>query len=278
MQLPPAIEVEGLRYAYPDGSPGLGGVDLQVAAGSITALLGANGTGKSTLLLSVLGLVPASGTIRVFGDTVEDRGWSDVRRSVGLIFQNPDDQLFCSKVADDVAFGPLNLGWSRDRVEAAVDRALAEVGMAGYGERVPQHLSFGEKKKIAIAAVLAMEPKVLVLDEPTAGLDPRSAGRVVDLLADLCDRGVTILCATHDLHLVEAIADRLVVLNEARRVGFAGEPADLLGDHDALVRYNLAHAHVHRHRGGWHRHVHDHGPHGEGDHGSGSGSGTASST
>lgn len=265
MTAPPAFEAEDLAYAYPDGTRGFGPLSFSIARGSFTVLLGANGTGKSTLLLSLLGFLPARGAVRVLGEPLTRETFRSLRARAGIVFQSPDDQLFCTRVEDDVAFGPLNLGWEPARVRAAVAEALKQVGLEGYADRVPHHLSLGEKKKVALASVLAMAPEALLLDEPTSALDPRSAGRVIDILAELRARGATILAATHDLHLAGAVADRVLILGEDHTLAADGAPEAILGDAELLVRHNLAHAHAHRHGGEVHRHPHGHEAHEHGD-------------
>ncbi|MDO9128686.1 MAG: ABC transporter ATP-binding protein, partial [Anaerolineales bacterium] len=180
-----SIEVEHLSFSYPDGHPALQDVSLSIAPGEKVALVGPNGAGKSTLVLHLNGILTGEGTVRVCGLAVEQKNLSSVRAAVGLVFQNPDDQLFSPTVYEDVAFGPLYQGLEPAEVAGRVDSALAAVRMSGYARRVSHHLSAGEKKRIAIATVLSMEPEVLVLDEPTAGLDPRARRGLINLLREL---------------------------------------------------------------------------------------------
>ncbi|MFQ5810025.1 MAG: energy-coupling factor ABC transporter ATP-binding protein [Armatimonadota bacterium] len=229
-----AIEIEDLSYTYPDGSPALRGVSLRVEEGETIGLVGPNGAGKSTLMLHLNGILSGDGSVRVFGKAVApdvDHG----RSQVGLVFQNPDDQLFMPTVFDDVAFGPLNLGWPEARVREKVGEALAAVRAAGYESRSPHHLSIGEKKRVAIATVLVMECKVLALDEPATGLDPRGRRELIELLAEL---EATKVIATHDLAMVLELCDRVAVLNEGEVV-MEGEAREVLGQRELLLSYGL---------------------------------------
>ncbi len=226
------IEIEGLTYHYPDGRCALSGVTLCVRAGERVALVGPNGAGKSTLLLHLNGILRATeGTIRAGGLPLSDRTLGQIRAMVGLVFQNPDDQLFSTHVFQDVAFGPLHMGLPEDKVRERVEWALAAVGMSGYGERMSYHLSLGEKKRIALATVLSMEPRILALDEPTAGLDPRARRGLIRLLAGL--DGQTLLIASHDMRLVRDLCTRMVVLDGG--VVVADGPTALLIHDSALL-------------------------------------------
>lgn len=204
------IDVEGLRYSYPDGTEALRGVDLFVAAGEKVALVGPNGSGKSTLLLHLNGILRGEGDVRVCGHLVGDGNLGQIRTSVGLVFQDPDDQLFMHSVYEDVAFGPMYLGMETQEIESRVREALQAVGMGGYAERVSHHLSVGEKKRIAIASVLSMRPEILVLDEPTGGLDPRARREFIELLDELDQ---TMLIATHDMRMVAELLPRTTVMD-----------------------------------------------------------------
>lgn len=206
----PLIELSGVSYRYPDGTEALSDIDLAVNEGRSLALLGPNGAGKSTLLLHLNGILRASeGTVRVAGREVGDATVRDVRRDVGLVFQDPDDQLFMTTLYEDVAFGPLNMGLTAAEADARVHEALHQVGLADAASRPGHHLSFGQRKRAALATVLVMNPRVLVLDEPTANLDPRSRRQMIDLLASL---GTTGLIATHDMDVAwELCADAAVL-------------------------------------------------------------------
>ncbi len=230
-----SIEVEHLSFSYPDGHPALQDVSLSIAPGEKVALVGPNGAGKSTLVLHLNGILTGEGTVRVCGLAVEQKNLSSVRAAVGLVFQNPDDQLFSPTVYEDVAFGPLYQGLEPAEVAGRVDSALAAVRMSDYTRRVSHHLSAGEKKRIAIATVLSMEPEVLVLDEPTAGLDPRARRGLINLLREL---PVTMLAASHDLRMVRELFPRMVVMDEGKIVA-DGPTARLMEDEKLLEAHGL---------------------------------------
>jgi len=205
------VEIENLSFSYPDGQQVLHNVNLSIGRGETVALIGPNGAGKSTLLLHLNGILRSNGTVRILGMSLEDRNLKWVRSKVGLVFQNPDDQLFSPTVFDDVAFGPINMGYPADEVRKRVAQALEWVGMKGYEGRSPHHLSVGEKKRIAIATILSMSTEILVIDEPTANLDPRGKWELIELLKGL---PVTKIVASHDLEMVEALCERTIVLDE----------------------------------------------------------------
>jgi cobalt/nickel transport system ATP-binding protein len=209
------ITIENLSYAYPDGQPALIDISLSINRGESVALIGPNGAGKSTLLLHLNGIIRSEGQVKVFSEPISEKNLKEVRRRIGLVFQNPDDQLFSATVFDDVAFGPLNLGYDEVEVRQTVASALEKVGMAGFERRSCHHLSLGEKKRVAIATILSMSPEVLVLDEPTSNLDPRGKWLLTELLGKL---PVTRIIATHDLGLVAALCNRVVVLDGGRIV------------------------------------------------------------
>jgi len=232
---PPAVEIRDLHFAYPDGHPALRGINLRVEAGERVALVGPNGAGKSTLLLHLNGILSGEGTVRVGGIEVQGKEIKRVRAMVGMLFQNPDDQLFSPRVFDDVAFGPLYMGLPEEEVHRRVARALEAVGMSGYEERVSHHLSVGEKKRIAIATVLAMSPMLLALDEPTAELDPRARRALINLLRTLPQ---TMIAATHDLRLVQELFPRAVILDEGRIVA-DGPTEKVFADEALLLAHGL---------------------------------------
>jgi cobalt/nickel transport system ATP-binding protein len=236
---PPALRVAGLHFAYPDGRVALGGVDLTVAAGERVALLGPNGAGKTTLVLHLNGILHGGGgTVEVAGTPVDPRdraAVAEIRRRVGIVFQDPDDQLFMPTVAEDVAFGPANLGVRGDELRARVDEALAAVDMAAHRDQVPHHLSFGQRRRVAVATVLAMRPEVLVLDEPSSNLDPASRRELARIIASL---PVTVLMVTHDLPYALELCPRSVILDTGRIVADGGT-RELLADRELLAAHRL---------------------------------------
>jgi cobalt/nickel transport system ATP-binding protein len=232
----PIIDVRSLSFAYPDGHSALNGVSLTLAPGEKVALVGPNGAGKSTLMLHLNGILhPSSGALRVCGLEVRDGNLARVRGAVGLVFQDPDDQLFSPTVFDDVAFGPIYQGLPRAEIKARVAYALASVHMSDFAGRVSHHLSTGEKKRIAVATVLAMEPAILVLDEPTAGLDPRARRGLINLLRELPQ---AMLVATHDLRMVRDLLPRTVVMDCGEIVA-DGRTAEILRDEALLAAHGL---------------------------------------
>lgn len=231
----PLLLIDNLHFAYPDGRVALRGVSLRIARGEKVALAGPNGAGKSTLLLHLNGVLRGNGRIEVAGMPINERTLPQVRARVGLVFQNPDDQLFSPTVFEDVAFGPLHMGLAAGEVRARVERALAMVGMSAYQDRHPYHLSMGEKKRIAIATVLAMEPEILAFDEPSAGLDPRARRGLINLLRDL---PLTMLVSTHDMAMAPELFNRMVIMDEGRIVA-DGSVATLLADQALLETHGL---------------------------------------
>jgi cobalt/nickel transport system ATP-binding protein len=230
-----SIEIQNLSYTYPDGTVALREVTLSIAPGEKVALVGPNGAGKSTLILHLNGILSGEGLVRVCGLEVVKGNLGRVRSCVGMVFQSPDDQLFSPTVFDDVAFGPLYQGLPREEVLQHVDGALDAVHMLSYKPRVSHHLSMGEKKRIAIATVLSMHPEVLVLDEPTGGLDPRSRRSLIHLLQEL---PLTMLVSTHDMQLVREIIPRMIVLDEGRLVA-DDATQDLMADARFLEAHGL---------------------------------------
>ncbi|MGA9533774.1 MAG: ATP-binding cassette domain-containing protein [Anaerolineales bacterium] len=230
------VDVDNLSFTYPDGRQALTNINLHIEPGERVALVGPNGAGKSTLLLQLNGTMAGSGAIEVCGVRVNKENLGYVRAAVGLVFHDPDDQLFSVSVFDDVAFGPLNMGLPEFEVRRRVESALAAVGMSAAVGRVPHHLSTGERKRVAIATVLAMDPEILALDEPTAGLDPRGRRELVDLLASLPQ---TMLVSTHDMRLVEQLLPRMIVLNDGRVVA-DGPTVEILAQPALLEANGLA--------------------------------------
>lgn len=231
------LAIENLNFRYPDGIQALCGIHLQVQPAERVALLGANGAGKSTLLLHLNGVLRASsGSIQVNGIPLTDKTLGQIRALVGLVFQNPDDQLFSPHVYQDVAFGPLHMGLPESEVRARVETALAAVGMSEYANRISHHLSGGEKKRVALATVLSMGPKLLALDEPTAGLDPRAQRNLIALLKTLTEQ--TLLISTHDLPLAAELCTRVVLVEKGRIVA-DGAPEAILNDTALLEAHGL---------------------------------------
>ncbi len=231
-----AIEIAGLSHVYPNGHQALTDVALTLRPREKVALIGPNGAGKSTLLLHINGILKAqTGTMKVLGKDVIGPNLGEIRALVGLVFQNPDDQLFSPRVFDDVAFGPLYMGLPREEVERRVRDALAAVDMAGFEERRPHELSIGQRKRIAMATVLSMDPQILVLDEPSAGLDPRARRGLIRLLSDMPH---AMLVSTHDMHLVEDLFQRIIIMDGGRVVA-DGPTSEILHDGDLLEEHGL---------------------------------------
>jgi cobalt/nickel transport system ATP-binding protein len=248
------LAVRGASYSYLDRFPALHDVSFSVRRGEKVALLGANGCGKSTLLKVLDGLVfPQPGTYHAFGAEVteqnlEDEQFSEGFRSrVGFIFQNSDAQVFSPTVRDELAFGPLNMGLSREEVARRVDDTLQMLDIAELADRAPYQLSGGQKKRVAIGSVLVMNPEVLLFDEPTAALDPRTQRWLIELIVELNCAGKTIVLATHDLATLDTLADRCVVFGEDHRIVADGPPQEILTDRELLLSVNLIHHHSHVH-------------------------------
>ncbi|CAN5654644.1 ABC transporter ATP-binding protein [soil metagenome] len=233
---PPALEVRGLAFAYPDGRQALFGVDLRIERGERVALLGPNGAGKTTLALHLNGILGGgAGTVDVGGLRVEKANLREVRRRVGIVFQDPDDQLFMPTVAQDVGFGPANLGHSGPELVRRVQDALQAVGMADAADRAPHHLSFGQRRRVAVATVLSMDPEVLVLDEPSSNLDPAARRELADVITSLA---VTTLMITHDLPYALQLCPRALVIDDGTIVA-DGPTRDLLADQALLAAHRL---------------------------------------
>jgi cobalt/nickel transport system ATP-binding protein len=231
-----SVEIEGLSFSYPDGHAALRGVTLHIEPCEKVALVGPNGAGKSTLLLHLNGILTSEkGSVRVAGMEVKPENLGRVRASVGLVFQSPEDQLFSPTVFEDVAFGPIYQGLPEAEVRKRVEEALGAVHMLDYAERVSHHLSVGEKKRIAIATVLSMKPEVLVLDEPTAGLDPRARRSLIHLLDDL---DITMLVSSHDMLMVRELFPRMVIMDDGRIVA-DGPTQELMNDEALLNAHGL---------------------------------------
>lgn len=262
------FELDDISYSYLGRYPALDRVSLKLDEGERVALLGANGCGKSTLLKVLDGLLlPETGRYTAFGQAVTEESLEDeqfnraFRSRVGFIFQNSDAQVFSPSVRDEIAFGPLNMGLTRDEVERRVSDTLDMLGIAALAERAPYQLSGGEKKRVAIASVLVMNPQVLLFDEPTAALDPRTQHWLMELIVELNQVGKTIVLATHDLDTLETLAQRCLVFSEDHRIVAQGTTAEVLGDRHLLLAVNLIHDHSHLHGGTVHAHGHEAGHH-----------------
>jgi len=229
------IEIRDLHYIYLDGTPALKEVNLDVLEGESVALVGPNGAGKSTLLLHLNGILRGNGSVRILGRELDGKNTKEIRNKVGVIFQHPDDQLFSATVFDDVAFGPINMGYSHVMVKERVRKALEEVDMVGYEERCPHRLSLGEKKRVSMATVLSMEPEILALDEPTSNLDPKTRRRLIRFLQGL---QLTKVVATHDMELVWEVCERTVLLFQGKVVA-NGSTRRLLADAQLMEAHGL---------------------------------------
>jgi cobalt/nickel transport system ATP-binding protein len=234
------LSVKEVSFKYPDGTQSLSDIDLQIRRGEFIGILGANGSGKTTLLKVMDGLLKdREGSVRLDGKEIQELSPKDIYRKVGLIFQNSDEQLFAPTVFEDVAFGPINMGFSGEEVALRVTRSLKEVDMEGYGKRSIHHLSFGEKKRVCIAGLLAMGQEILLLDEPTDGLDPMGEYRMMNLLMRLNkEQGITMVMATHRVDLVPLFLDRLYILSKGRMVR-EGSPEDVFTTPDEMEEMRL---------------------------------------
>jgi len=259
------FEVTNAHFSYLSKFPALCGVDIVIEQGSKIAIIGANGSGKSTLLHLLDGLMFVdTGTVSFCGEELResrftDEGFSrEFRRRVGLVFQNPDVQLFCPTVKEDILFGPLQLGMGKKQMQKRFDELVVLLEIAHLLERSPHNLSIGEKRKVAIASSLIIDPDILLLDEPTAGLDPMTTRVIMDLLVQSHASGKTIVTSTHDLHIVEEIADTVYVFSKEQKIIQSGPADTILKDTLLLQAHNLVHIHAHRHKDTMHKHPHVH--------------------
>ncbi|MCL4439276.1 MAG: energy-coupling factor ABC transporter ATP-binding protein [Firmicutes bacterium] len=260
-------QLKNVSYNYPGGEEALSGISMSVNQGEKVVLLGANGCGKSTLLKVLDGLLfPQQGTIYSFGEIIneENLGREEFsfafRRRVGFVFQNSEAQLFNPSVWEEIAFGPLQMGLDGPEIRRRVEGVMAMLGLENLKDRPPFKLSGGEKKKVAIASVLSINPEVILFDEPTSGLDPRTQNWLINLIRQLSGAGKTLITSTHNLNIVEEIADRVLVFSEDHRLVASGSPAEILSDRELLLQVNLVDEQFHRHmHNGSHRHYHAHG-------------------
>lgn len=235
------LEVRNIKYSYNKDYQALKGVSLKVEEGQMVALLGKNGAGKSTLFLHLNGIYePDEGQVFIEGEELkyDKKSLLKFRQKVGIVFQNPDDQIFAPTVEEDVAFGPLNLKLPMEEVQKRVTEALARVGMSGYEKTAPHHLSGGQKKRVAIAGILAMKPKIMVLDEPTAGLDPQGVTALSNLLKELNEEGITVIISTHEVNIVPTYAEKVFVLVDGELVA-EGTPKEIFAQPEILEQANL---------------------------------------
>ena len=267
MQEELVFDIREVSFAYDGKQLALDNVSLNLCRGERLAILGSNGSGKSTLLKLMDGLYfPASGTLQAFGQLLTERAFEDepfnfaFRRRIGLVFQDTEVQLFSPSVWDEVAFAPLQMGLPRAEVIERVEAALSALRIEKLRDRAPHRLSGGEKRRVALASILSLNPEVWLLDEPTAGLDPRSQAWLVDFVVEQGEQGKSVVTATHDLAIVETIADRVCVFDEEHRLAAQGAPGAILADRELLAACNLVHEHQHRHADAEaaHRHPHLH--------------------
>jgi len=263
------FKLDNVHFSYLKKYPALCGIDMEINPGQRIAILGANGSGKSTLLQLLDGLIfPDKGVVYSFGKRLCESDFNDAlfcrdfRSKIGLVFQNPDIQLFCSTVKEDILFGPLQLGQDRAVMKKRMEKIVERLEIGDLLERSPHQLSVGEKRKVSIASVLAIDPEVILLDEPTAGLDPATCRHIIDILTQANEEeGKTIITATHDLHIVGEIADRAYILSHEKKIAGAGSIEELLKDVELLQNHNLMHVHKHTHHGQAHIHPHQHTEH-----------------
>lgn len=257
------FELKDVHYSYLGKFPALSGVDMTIRSGEKIAVIGANGTGKSTLLQLLDGLIfPDRGTVTAFGERLLEHSQVDehaahrFRQRVGLVFQNADIQLFCPSVREDIAFGPLQFGVAEDDVNRRIQEVAEVLDIQHLLDRVPHQLSIGEKRRVAIASVLAIDPDVYLFDEPTAGLDPLTVRHIIDFIVNANRRGKTIITATHDLHIISEIADTVYVFGRNKRIVRGDAVESVLNDRSLLELNNLIHIHRHHHDGMEHVHQH----------------------
>jgi cobalt/nickel transport system ATP-binding protein len=266
------FELNDVYFSYLGRYPALCGIDIKISAGQKICVIGANGSGKSTFLQLLDALIFADkGTVSFCGQRLQEKLFGDAkfsqvfRRKVGFIFQNSDVQLFCPTVKEDIVFGPLNLGFDKTQIQKRLDRLVAALNIENLLERAPHQLSIGEKRKVGIVSTLIIDPEILILDEPTAGLDPLVTRNIIDLLID-DNSAKTIITATHDLHIVEEISEMVYVFGRQRKIVKFGPASEILSDTALLQENNLVHIHRHQHKGQTHIHPHLHLEHHQEEH------------
>jgi cobalt/nickel transport system ATP-binding protein len=235
------LETKDLTFTYPDGTHALKGINMKVEQGEKVAVMGANGAGKSTLFSHFNGLTkPTSGIVKVDGEIMEydKKSLLKIRQKVGVVFQNPDDQLFAPSVKEDVAFGPMNLGLDLDEVDKRVADALEMVGMTGFEEKAPHHLSGGQQKRVSIAGIIAMNPEIMILDEPTAGLDPQGIDQVLNILDHLNQKGISLVISSHDVEMIAEFADKVFVVHDGEIIS-EGSTKEVFSNHEILKKAHL---------------------------------------
>ncbi len=259
------FELSGVYFSYPGKIPALNGIDIKINKGQKVTVIGANGSGKSTFLQILNSLIFAdSGGVAFCGRQLDEKAFNDdkfsldFRRRVGFVFQNPDAQLFCPTVKEDIVFGPLQLGLEKNQIQKRLEELITDLNIKNLLDRSPHQLSIGEKRKVAIASVLISDPQILILDEPTAGLDPLTTRQIIDFLIEANSNGKTIITATHDLHIVEEISDIVHVFGQEKKIVKSGLAKDILNDLPLLQANNLVHIHRHKHEDTAHIHPHLH--------------------
>ena len=267
------FELQDVYFSYLGKFPALSGIDIKINQGQKVSIIGANGSGKSTFLQLLDGLIFADrGTVNFCGQPLNEKVFNhpkfsqEFRRKVGFIFQNSDVQLFCPTVKEDIVFGPLQLGFAKAEIQKRLEKLIHILGIQELLDRSPHQLSIGEKRKVAIASTLIIDPGVLILDEPTAGLDPLTTRHIIDLLVQENNSGKTIITATHDLHIVEEISDIVYIFGQEKRIIKSGLAPDILNNQQLLQSNNLVHIHPHKHKDKTHIHPHLHIEHHGDDH------------
>jgi cobalt/nickel transport system ATP-binding protein len=233
------IEVKNLTYTYPDKSPALKDISFEIKSGECVGIIGPNGAGKSTLFLLLMGfLEPLQGTIHIFNKELNKKTKNEIRKKIGMVFQDPNDQLFSPTLWEDIAFGPFNLGYDQDEINRRVEKTLEIVGLENLKNKAPHHLSFGEKKRAALATILAMDPKILFLDEPFSNLDPESYSKIIELIKEFKKNNLTIIIASHDLDMLPLLVDKCILIDNGQIVK-EDSVQKLLTDFDLLINHKM---------------------------------------